>query len=348
MDVNKIKIVESPGEKNIVVPLSINFDLLDREASILEQETDIIKEVIGEPLNYELSRFAHVTSPGGSSSLTYDFRFTTSTGDTLNPLALTEISYLSKFTENQIRYNSNAFKNSFFKLDFYDSMDPKTQKIYFSVILRAEESVLDVPVCLEYRIIVFQAGLGTLTYVDCCNRTQVWTKTTIGDFFDFCPSPNSTATYVSDFEGELFTYSFFFNGGSYDVDNIIISPSSDQCRCQAEDLDELNPLKLPSFLLDYDKTQEGYFIYWYESLSLLNLSNLYMTTKFFNAATGEYIKFIKNEQINYSNPYRIPNQDYYYVVYFNYDTKEYTIYTTDTYEQVNVVTWYEYVNPPLA
>jgi hypothetical protein len=58
MDVNKIKILNTTGNKEIVVPISTNWDLLNREDAIKDEEKTIIKKIIGTPPNYELQRFS--------------------------------------------------------------------------------------------------------------------------------------------------------------------------------------------------------------------------------------------------------------------------------------------------
>ena len=206
MDVNKIKIVTSDLEKGIVVPIGMNWDFLDRESTIQSQEQEVIKEVIGRPLNYELSRFRNEPTNFDVRQLSYIFHFSNSLEEPW------ENSYLSKFTELQVRYRTDAFKKSFFKLDFYNSMDPKTQKNYLSVILQTSQSYIEIPRCVEYRIIVDQGGVGTLTYVDCCGNEQSWTKTPSNTVLTFCPSFNTTATYIRTIDEEIFSYDFIFDG----------------------------------------------------------------------------------------------------------------------------------------
>jgi hypothetical protein len=346
MDVNKIKIVNSDLEKGIVVPLGMNWDFLDRESSLKKQEEEVVKEVIGIPVNYELSRFSNEPTNFNSRQLGYIFHFSPSVEGPW------ENSYLSKFTELQVRYRTDAFKKSFFKLDFYNSMDPKTQKNYLSVILQTSQSYVEIPSCSEYRLIIFQAGFGTFTYTDCCGNEQVWTKQNIGDILNFCPLFNSNATYVRDLEGEITSYDFVLDGDTYDIDEINLFTTSPSCECSSVESSagqsNIEPLVRPSMLLDYFGNKEGFFLHWFEDRNLLNIDTLYMTAKFFNAATGQYVKFTDSAQTDFGNVYRVPNRHFYYTVNFDYDDKTYEIVSNQTDVATNDVFWFEYVNPPIG
>jgi len=231
-------------------------------------------------------------------------------------------------------------------------MDPKTQKNYLSVILQTSQSYIEIPRCVEYRILVDQGGIGTLTYIDCCGNEQSWTKTPSNTVLTFCPSFNTTATYVRTLEEEIFSYDFIFDGDSYDIDNIFVFPTGNECECSgvessAGQSNQL-PLSRPSILLDYVGNQEGFFLHWFEDRNLLNIDTFYMTAKFFNAATGQFIKFIDSAQTDFANPYRIPNIHFYYTVNLNYDDKTYEIVSNQTDVATNDVLWFEYINPPIG
>jgi len=348
MDVNKIKIVESLGDKNIVVPIGINPDLLDREGAIIDEEKNIIEQIIGIPTNYELLRFPHVRNSGGDSSVTYQFFFSS---DVTVPA---ENSYLSKFTEDQVRFFSDSFKNSFFKLDFYDSMDPKTQKNYLTVILPPRMSnTLEENACSQYDFTFLRDG--TLRYTDCCgteinlNVSPVINPQTRR----ICVSNNSTAIF-SYYDLDRFgTYFIIYDidvefpvgrGGYYSISPVGNCP----CESLIPPSSTSRPLSIPTIVSDYNRNQEGFFYYWFEDQNLLNLEDLYITAKFFNAATGQYTKFIVNDQTFYSNTYRIPNQDFYYRVRFDYMINEYVLYFTSNDFRTDTLYWYEYINPPIG
>ena len=124
MNVNKIKILNTPGSKDIVVPLSTNWDLQNREDAIVQEQNKIIEQIVREPINYELQRFSKVPTDDGTSQ-EYTFNF-------INPTSnLWEPSYLVRFDEAEVRYFSKQFKKSFFKLDLFDTWTLRNKKIIY-------------------------------------------------------------------------------------------------------------------------------------------------------------------------------------------------------------------------
>ena len=353
MDVNKIKILPSDLNREILVPLGTKWDFLDRSDAIKQEQQNVLKQVIGTPPNYELSRFSHVANPNGLSELTYQFFFSP---EIAGPW---ENSYLAKFTDNQVRYYSNAFGKSFFKLDFYDSIDPKTQKNYLTVILPTSNSALiEESQCREYFFTFEEIGErpSILRYTNCCGEdVEVLGQGASGGFpattARICVRIGSDVTFVRYFfnqAGELITQSSLVDfaqvSGLYDISLI------GDCTCNG-DLPTVDsssaPLVTPTFFLDHFGRQEGFYLHWYEDRNLLGIETFYMSAKFFNAAIGQYVKLTNNPQIDYVNFYRIPNKDYYYIVNLNYSNKTYEIVSTQTDEPTSVIGWYEYINPPL-
>lgn len=354
MRVNKIKILQNPGDKNILVPLGNEDDLLDREGAIIQQETQIIEDVIGTPINYELARYSNAPDNLGYTQLDYNFYFTDSPS---NPATL---SYLSKFTESQIRYKTNQFVNSFFKLDFYDSPDPKKQKNYFTIILPTNKSSeINENLCESYVITVEE--YGRLSYTDCCNNSVTQTV----------PVPlnqSSASVTICRAAGTVATYSYSISRdeitSNYNIDidfdgltptNAYSVQSLGECNCNSlitTPVSAIPNLLEPSFVLDHTRLKEGFYIYWYENSQIVNTNIFHMTAKFFNSSNGQYIKFIINDQSTYTNPYRIPNNDFYHRIVFNYNTKKYTLYGGQSPNNslaniINSVRWYEYMNPPV-
>ena len=355
MDVNKIKILSSDVNREIVIPLGYDWDLYDRADSIKQEQQKILKQVIGTPPNYELSRYSHVANPSGISKLTYQFNFSQSVDGPW------EASYLSKFTENQVRFYSDAFAKSFFKLDFYDSMDPKTQKNYFTVILPTSNSAtVQESQCKEYYFTFRETGNprdSKLIYINCCGEEITVTGTgPAGIFFPatvarICVKIGTDVRYLRYFlnqQGVITEQSFFVDlnqgTGDYSIDLI------GDCVCN-NDLPTVDtstrPLVTPTFFLDHFGKQEGFYLHWYEDRNLLGIETFYMSAKFFNAAIGQYVKFINTPQTDYTNFYRIPNKDYYYIVNLNYSNKTYEIISTQTDSPTSVITWAEYINPPI-
>ena len=181
MDVNKIKIVNKVGSKEIVVPISTNWDLSNRGDAITDEEKPIIKKIIGIPPNYELQRFSR-KKVGISTAQGYQFNFYNSATTIWEP------TYLNNFSESLVRYTRGSFAKSFFKLDLYDTSDPKKQKIYLSIILptsqSSELSSVGTSNCksiLFSRVLNYDSnGLilapeytdGYINFTDCCGVSQ--------------------------------------------------------------------------------------------------------------------------------------------------------------------------------
>jgi hypothetical protein len=354
MDVNKIKIKTPQLPQEIVVPLGMRWDLLNREDSIVQQDQEIIQQVIGRPINYELSRFSR--RPIASlTQQTYQFYFySASTDNWLN-------TYFTRFTADDVRFFSNSYKKSFFKLDFYDTPEPQSQKIYLSVILGTYQSAIDffatlgVPPptqpCIQYRILTSLNIENSFSYTDCCGETQTWSRLPGGPtILDFCAPFDSVLTFNYSIEGDPQpSQTFVLNGDFYDVfNNLQIFETSPTCECDLEEAVSSSSYIIykPQFNLDHVGDKEGYYLYWYEDPSVLNLDEFYMRVKFFDGNTGNYTTFTVYPQLNYTNRYTIPNNDFYVRVPLNYNSKEYDIIEILTNNSLTTCSWYEYVNPP--
>ena len=351
MDVNKIKILDTDLTKGIVVPIGMNWDFLDRESSILDEQQNIVDQVIGQPINYELSRFSHDATGQGFSRLTYRFNFASTIEGPW------ENSYLSKFTDTQVRYATDAFNKSFFKLDFYSSMDPKTQKNYLTVILptRMSTSILE-STCTEYFFTFLMDG--KLTYTDCCNNEKILNVIPgipgLSPTRRICVKLGTQAVFsYLDLDRDGLLYIRYFitvdfpngSGGKFAISEI------GPCSCDTglpSTESTSRPLVTPTILLDHTGNKEGFYLHWFEDVTVTNITTFYMTAKFFNAATGQYIKFINEPQTSYSNLYRIPNKDFYYIVNLDYNAKTYQIISTQTDNATDEITWAEYINPPIG
>ena len=106
----------------------------------------------------------------------------------------------------------------------------------------------------------------------------------------------------------------------------------------------------PQFLLDYVGDKEGFFIYWLKKRDFLNINEFYMTAKFFDGSTGQFVKMLNTPQNILSNATDFPPEEYfYYKVVLDYTTEKYDVYHYPTLVKAgtksNPITWYEYVNP---
>lgn len=358
MDVNKIKIKLPESSQEIVVPLGMQWDLMNREDSVIEQTQDIIKKVIGNPPNYELVRFSR-RSISNITEQVYQFYFYSATTDTwLN-------TYFTRFTQDDVRFQSNAYKKSFFKLDFYDKIEPQTQRIYLTAILGTYQSAIDffatlgveppTQPCIQYRILNTLNFQNSFSYTDCCGESQTWQREPGGPTtLDFCAPFDSTVTFeysIEDAPPETLT--FTLNGDNYEIvnNNVFLSLISETCECDLQEAIPSNSYIIykPQFNLDHVGETEGYYLYWYEDPNLLNISEFYMRVKFFDGARGTYTVFTVNPQSNYGvTKYTVPNDDFYVRVPLDYYNKTYEIIEILTNNVLTTCSWYEYVNPPLT
>jgi len=109
-------------------------------------------------------------------------------------------------------------------------------------------------------------------------------------------------------------------------------------------------IKKPNFILDYLGDKEGYFIYWLKNPNYINIDTFYMSAKFFNAKTGQFIRMMNKRQNLLTKRFTFDKSKYfYYKVMLDYDNYEYEIRNTETDQRVGIdiyeINWYEYVNP---
>lgn len=357
MDVNKIKITPIETSQDIVVPFDMRWDLLNREDSYLQEESNIIKNVIGQPSNYELVRFSRRPISTNTQQV-YQFNFYSASTDTWYN------TYFTKLTADDVRFQSNTYRNSFFKLDFYDSTLPQTQRIYLTAILGTYQSDIDffatlgieppVQPCIRYRIFSFLPAEEELfTFTDCCGEEQDWSRDPGETSLEFCVPFGSTGLFQYIFEGDedISSIEFVFDGTNYDVfNNLGVFVIDNVCECDIEEEipDNTYIIYKPQFTLDHVGNTEGYYLYWYEDPTLLNINEFYMRVKYFDATTGTYTVFTTNPQSNYDpNRYTIPNDDFYVRVQLNYPGRVYELVDIVTNNILTTNIWYEYVNPPV-
>lgn len=108
-------------------------------------------------------------------------------------------------------------------------------------------------------------------------------------------------------------------------------------------------IRKPKFKLDFIGDKEGFFIYWLRDITVTGLSTFYMSVKFFNAQTGQFVKLMNQPQSTLgTSPTNFNPENYFYFkVDLNYSNFTYQIYDNQN-TRVGTTTpikWYEYVNP---
>lgn len=138
MGVNSYKINRNDStDKQIVLPISIDWDFAGKDDSIELYEDNVIKDIVGSATDYEIVRFAH-KGFNGVTDINHNFNFYL--GDGLSNPNNWKSSFLGRFGINEIYYNSQSFIGSFFKLDLYDTITDKRQKNYLTIILNPNKS----------------------------------------------------------------------------------------------------------------------------------------------------------------------------------------------------------------
>ena len=134
-------------DKYINIPVEIKWDFYGQEDSIEQFQENLIDDIIGNPKDYETTRFSHNTY--GENSLTklqYNFFFYNSTASnipTSNILNWTQSYENAGIPYSDVYFKTRPFKKSFFKIDFYDTREPNTQKNYFTIIDNLSEQDLN-------------------------------------------------------------------------------------------------------------------------------------------------------------------------------------------------------------
>ena len=89
MSVSKYKLLVPTTDKQINIPIEIKWDFTERDQAIDVYQEQIVGDLIGEPTDFELSRFSHqsyLPLSGGTNlqtSVNYEFNFFDS-GQTIN------------------------------------------------------------------------------------------------------------------------------------------------------------------------------------------------------------------------------------------------------------------------
>jgi hypothetical protein len=140
MDVNKFILKQGFfTDKELTIPIEAKWDYEGIDDAIDQYEETAIAEVVGKGYDFEVDRFPHAQHSGSSrTDINYEFYFFS--GGNLTSSSEWKNSYISEsFTVQDVFYYSDSFTKSFFKLDFYDTVDEKNQKNYFTVIIPTQQ-----------------------------------------------------------------------------------------------------------------------------------------------------------------------------------------------------------------
>lgn len=131
-------------DKYLNIPIEIKWDFYGHEDSIEQFQENLIDDIIGNPKDYETLRFSHnVYGENSLTKLQYNFFFYNSTASdipTSNILNWSQSYENAGIPYDDVYFKTRPFKKSFFKIDFYDTKEPNTQKNYFTIILPVTNS----------------------------------------------------------------------------------------------------------------------------------------------------------------------------------------------------------------
>ena len=261
MNVSKQILFSGFTNNRINIPINLDWEYLDVDSEIKEYETSILNELITTDKDFEVNRFFHADYDN-KSEINYEFYFYE--GGSLSNSSNWKIDYRAQgFTTQEIYYYANSFRNSFFKLDLYDSPIESEQENYITIILPTQQ------------------GLRMATKMQ---NTDV-------------------------------------------------------------------QIRKPQFILDYVGDKEGFFIYWLKKRNFLDISTFYMTAKFFDGKTGQFVRMMNRPQSTIQgNKFVFSSSDYfYYRVDMDYLTHSYKVYDiinpNDRVGGTVPIKWYEYINP---
>jgi hypothetical protein len=143
---NYFRKIVTGNEEYINIPLEITFDMEGRGDMIRDWEEEVIKDVLNPIIDFETTKFANKEYNVNNTlktEINYEFNFF---NYLIPPLSATNSDWGSdyenaSFTDSEIYYFANSFKNSFFKLDFYDTNQTENQTILLSIIIPTQQGV---------------------------------------------------------------------------------------------------------------------------------------------------------------------------------------------------------------
>jgi hypothetical protein len=150
---NKFKFVLPATDKYIDLPIELKWDFYGRDDSIEIYEHEVIEEIIGTAYDFEVFRFSHEPyNENTKTDIKYDFHFFDESVNIKTSSSVDWVtSYLTEgFTSSEVYYYEKPFTKSFFKLDFYDTTEGKSQTNYFTVIIPVQQGFTESVSISEY------------------------------------------------------------------------------------------------------------------------------------------------------------------------------------------------------
>ena len=280
--VSKVRIVRGKS-LNIPINLETKFDITGQEDLIEKFSDDVLQDIINPVKDYEVSKFIHNYDDSGDNGLYIAASFIDKSGE--SPFWIDEY-YPQGFEERELVLFSNAVKNSFFKLDFFDTTSREKQKLQLTKII---------PIYLS-NLSIYDADYdGIADYEDDMvdiDGDGVDDNTTGG-----VRGPNEQ-DYIDEF-GDRFEDSSKLT--RIDVGTYIV----------------------PNIYSNNVKNNEVSDLFVFKSLSTKPFNEFYMGCRFFNAKTGDVVRMTNDPLVDSGIN---PKKDFYYKVKLNRQKLTYEIY----------------------
>jgi hypothetical protein len=280
--VSKVRIVRGKS-LNIPISLETKFDITGQEDLIEKFSDDVLQDIINPVKDYEVSKFIHNYDDSGDNGLYIAASFIDKSGE--SPFWIDEY-YPQGFEERELVLFSNAVKNSFFKLDFFDTTSREKQKLQLTKII---------PIYLS-NLSIYDADYdGIADYED--DMVDIDGDGVDDNTAGGVSGPNEQ-DYIDEF-GDRFEDSSKLT--RIDVGTYIV----------------------PNIYSNNVKNNEVSDLFVFKSLSTKPFNEFYMGCRFFNAKTGDVVRMTNDPLVDSGIN---PKKDFYYKVKLNRQKLTYEIY----------------------
>ena len=279
---SKVRIVRGKS-LNIPINLETKFDITGQEDLIEKFSDDVLQDIINPVKDYEVSKFIHNYDDSGDNGLYIAASFIDKSGE--SPFWIDEY-YPQGFEERELVLFSNAVKNSFFKLDFFDTTSREKQKLQLTKII---------PIYLS-NLSIYDADYdGIADYED--DMVDIDGDGVDDNTAGGVSGPNEQ-DYIDEF-GDRFEDSSKLT--RIDVGTYIV----------------------PNIYSNNVKNNEVSDLFVFKSLSTKPFNEFYMGCRFFNAKTGDVVRMTNDPLVDSGIN---PKKDFYYKVKLNRQKLTYEIY----------------------
>ena len=279
---SKVRIVKGKS-LNIPISLETKFDITGQEDLIEKFSDDVLQDIINPVKDYEVSKFIHNYDDSGDNGLYIAASFIDKSGE--SPFWIDEY-YPQGFEERELVLFSNAVKNSFFKLDFFDTTSREKQKLQLTKII---------PIYLS-NLSIYDADYdGIADYED--DMVDIDGDGVDDNTAGGVSGPNEQ-DYIDEF-GDRFEDSSKLT--RIDVGTYIV----------------------PNIYSNNVKNNEVSDLFVFKSLSTKPFNEFYMSCRFFNAKTGDVVRMTNDPLVDSGIN---PKKDFYYKVKLDRQKLTYEIY----------------------